>query len=342
MTSIVCEFDRQNDYVKFTWSQGKDAFKPYRLVGGSFRRLEKEIKKVREALVALVGECHAGGSGDTGGAVVRVREAGHELAAAGFALYERFFSPNADDSEQVRLAADARRWLEQLSAEESEVTLEILSEKVGYVPWNALYGRAPNRAAFLAGDAAAWQAFWGLRYNLAAGRRVEPLRRVRFPRDPRVLLAIDDRVLSKLPSEQQERLRTVAAKWNLPMVQTKTELERELRASPLHLLYWLCHARPTALNLGEDEFSPDDLFDLLEGGGATRNALVFLNACRTAQEEDGESVFGAVCEAGLIGLIATEEQTIDQFAHPLGLDFLEGFLEGEPVGTLLRRLAARR
>src|SRR5205823_5966998 len=114
-------------------------------------------------------------------------------------------SPNAVDPEQVRVAEAARRWLEQLSAQESAITLEVLSEEVGYVPWNPVYGRPRDPQAFAAGEPAALQPFWGLRYNLAAGRRVEPLQRVRFPRDPRVVLAIDAWVLDGLPPEHQER-----------------------------------------------------------------------------------------------------------------------------------------
>ena len=41
-------------------------------------------------------------------------------------------------------------------------------------------------------------------------------------------------------------------------------------------------------------------------------------------------------------MIATEQQTVDTFANPLGLDFLEAFLDhGEPVGRVLQRLRGR-
>src|SRR5262249_15109913 len=45
---------------------------------------------------------------------------------------------------------------------------------------------------------------------------------------------------------------------------------------------------------------------------------------------------------GMCGLIATEHQTIDTFAAPLGLDFLDAFLaRGEPLGPVLHRLRGR-
>ena len=89
-------------------------------------------------------ECDAPGPEPAGGATAGLRQAGYELAAVGFTLSERLFSPNAVDPEQVRVAEAARRWLEQLSAQESAITLEVLSEEVGYVPWNPVYGRPRN------------------------------------------------------------------------------------------------------------------------------------------------------------------------------------------------------
>jgi hypothetical protein len=42
--------------------------------------------------------------------------------------------------------------------------------------------RPRHARAFLAGDdPSVWRPFWGVRYNLAAGKRVDPLRRVPAP-----------------------------------------------------------------------------------------------------------------------------------------------------------------
>src|SRR5262249_13261352 len=112
------------------------------------------------------------------------------------------------------------------------------------------------------------------------------------------------------------------------------------------LMYWLSHATPEALCLGRDEISPSDLKALLEGDDfkdeVRMGGLVFLNACRTAESGAAGSFFDALHECGLSGLVATEQQTVDHFASPLGLDFLEAFLDqGKPVGEILHRLRRR-
>src|SRR5262249_36955247 len=67
--------------------------------------------------------------------------------------------------------------------------------------------------------------------------------------------------------------------------------------------------------------------------------LVFLNACRTAEAGPTTSFLEVLHDAGFGGMIGTEQQTLDEFANTLGLDFLEGFLErGQPTGPLLRPL----
>ena len=64
--------------------------------------------------------------------------------------------------------------------------------------------------------------------------------------------------------------------------------------------------------------------------------LAFLNACQTA-EPGCRLVLRAFHNVGFAGMIGTENQTVDQFANPFGLDFLESFLDrGEPVGMALR------
>ena len=71
-----------------------------------------------------------------------------------------------------------------------------------------LIHREPDQEAFLANDDSPdrWLPFWGLRYNLAGGRRVDPLRRVPLVKAPNVLMVIDEDIRKGLPEGQQERL----------------------------------------------------------------------------------------------------------------------------------------
>src|SRR5262249_47477745 len=69
------------------------------------------------------------------------------------------------------------------------------------------------------------------------------------------------------------------------------------------------------------------------------------NACQTAEvpaDPAAGSFLDRLYEVRVSGVIATEQQTIDTFASPFGLDFLEAFLdEGKAVGEVLQRLRCR-
>jgi hypothetical protein len=92
---------------------------------------------------------------------------------------------------------------------------------------------------------------------------------------------------------------------------------------------------------------PLRLFELLEESISEEPGrfpgLVFLNACRTAESPGaGLSFLGALYDARCCGVIATEQQTVSTFANPLGLDFLEAFLDrGESVGAAMQVLRGR-
>ena len=67
--------------------------------------------------------------------------------------------------------------------------------------------------------------------------------------------------------------------------------------------------------------------------------LAFLNCCQTAEGGQSGSFLDVLHSFGFTGAIATEQQTIDNFANELGLAFLRGFLqEGRPLGELLHGL----
>ena len=70
--------------------------------------------------------------------------------------------------------------------------------------------------------------------------------------------------------------------------------------------------------------------------------LAFLNACQTGESGETGSFLEVLHTFGFTGAIATEQQTIDNFANEFGLAFLKGFLhEGKPLGELLHILRLR-
>src|SRR5262249_12816462 len=125
----------------------------------------------------------------------------------------------------------------------------------------------------------------------------------------------------------------------LPVIDSLDSLPKALGEQCPDLMYWLCHADPSALVLGEEDVTPDDLVEIC---AEQFTGLVVLNARRAAEHAREGSVFDALYDLRSRGLVATEEQTVNIFANQLGLDFLERFLDGgERLGPLLRDLRRR-
>jgi formylglycine-generating enzyme required for sulfatase activity len=334
MSHVVCLLNVEADRATFTWSEGPASFEPYKLEGMVYKDFQEAAAEAREKLADLVK--------DYLDSPHSMPQSAFELAEAGYELYQTMFQPGA---EQARQAKQVRTWLEELSNQREVDTLEIVVESPWSLPWNIVYDRPPDKAAFLANDDTPdrWKPFWGLRYNLAGGRRVDPLRRMPLLKEPKVLLVIDSEIESGLPAEQQQRLVEFASQHSIQIAHTKEELQTAIAAARPDVLYWLSHASPEALVLAGEEISPRHLRKLLrQDDDENFGGLAFLNACQTAEGNVGGSFFEALHNVGFAGMIGTEHQTVDTFAHPLGLDFLEAFLDrGEPVGAALRELRAR-
>jgi hypothetical protein len=231
--------------------------------------------------------------------------------------------------------ADAiRGWLKGLGAEPARAGLEIVIEdnaSIGArecaIPWNLVYDADPEEyhEAFRRGDdPERWRPFWGFRYNLTCGRRVEPLRRQARWAAPRVVVVVDPATYNHLDEEQRERLDTFVDEHKLKKVDSLDKLKQALGEGQPRLLYWLGHARPEYLRLGEREIiTPRDLEDLLIRSARedrSQGMLIFLNACRTAESGPEDGSFLAVMKHldFCRGAILTERQTIDNFANKVG------------------------
>jgi hypothetical protein len=342
---IVCQAtaDPQSDELELLWSEGAGFFEPYRLRDIPLKRFDRAIGAARKALVKVV---------------LRSRDGKAELlpdpclalARAGYELYEALFpskkAPQNQDPEEVRA------WLEGLSDVES---LEVLlAEKDATrtrstpraVPWNVLYDKPPDPNLFLAPGKhpTLWEPFWGVRYNLAVGRKVDPRRRMSFDRKLHVVFVVDPQVL---PADEWSKLQAFAERQAYPILRSRAELESYRNEQPVDLLYWLCHADPSALRLGNpnDKDSKIDVIDLYiicqRLFHRQSRGLVVLNACLTAEEGREGSFMEALHDAGLSGMVATEERTVNIFANRFGLDFLKAFLvDGEAIGPALQKLRA--
>ena len=346
MVDIVCQVINQDDQMEFIWSARGGFFDPYVIKKPGLTALRDNAVATRDALEALVRVWNTPGSEEA------VRASSLELAEAGYQLFNRILP-----FYEIGTAETIRNWLESLAAEPDRTRpgLEIVVEDNASIPanecaipWNLVYDAEPDedRDGFRRGhNPERWRPFWGIRYNLTSGRRVEPLRRQAIWTNPRVVMVIDPVAYDKLHKDQKQRLDAFLARKALDNVESLDKLKEVLKQGQPRLLYWLGHARPEFLRLGEREIiTPQMLEDLLirsARGDRSQGILIFLNACQSGEagREEG-SFLGVIKHLDFCrGAILAERQTIDNFANAFGLDFLEGFLDrGESVGDLLHEL----
>jgi tetratricopeptide (TPR) repeat protein len=362
---VVCRtrVDEPGRALEFTWSVGSSAFPTYALRDDLVEQFRDNTRVARDRLFDLV-SLYQPAAADRDLPVLR--RCCLDLAAAGRNLYSLIFAPEAQPQGVTKTV---RRWLRGVTDSDEVQSLEIVSEgQPWFAPWNVVYDADPDEDLFLTGDpksdggvdlpAAVLRPFWGLRYNLCGGLPVEPLRRNRLPSRPDVLFVIDAVVRDALAqhkddagvSQQAKLLEFVAAceKTKARVATSREELRKALKKRP-HLIYWLGHADPTHLALGDDKVSLADLGNFLRDSGdddelSPPGGLVFLNACQTATSPDRGlgSFLKAFHDANFSGIIATEERTLDNVASPFGLEVMRSFLdERKPIGEVLRRLRGR-
>ena len=340
--------------VSLTWSSGPDAFPPLvfdrqliEIIRGELVTAVRE--RLRSLVEAYVEAINSGGSSAADDA--GVRQAGFDLAQSGYELRTQLFQPGKDSAR----AAEVADWLDGLHAHDAIESVEVLTDADLSIPWNLLYETEPVEEEFCRAGTGAngWRGFWGVRYNLAGGQRVDPRRRMPWWHTPKVLLVADPAVLTGLREhpervvrEQIERLERFRARRGVEFVESRPQLQKRLKEGRPDLLYWLGHTGNKSgwLVLGDEEVSPADLRRWLAGDGRRPpGGIVFLNACRTANSPNsGGSFLDSVLRAQMGGVIATEDVVLDTFAQALGLDFLEALLtDGKPVGAIMRGLRGR-
>ncbi len=253
MSEIVCQVGNRADQVEFIWSSRGGYFKPYVVAGTQLTELRQAADQTRNALESLVFALNRDGAATPW-------EPSFELAEAGFRLFN-YLLPSEDET-----AHKVRRWLEDLRKQSGLIGLEVVVEERSAdagtflsVPWNLVYDERPAKykAAFQKGQGVErWRPFWSVRYNLTSGRRVEPLKRLPLWIDPRVIVVVDPTVHEDLNNEQKGRLDGFLAEAGLTAVGSMDELEAALEEGYPRLLYWLGHATPEYLMLGDTSGSP--------------------------------------------------------------------------------------
>ena len=337
---IVCRVTAspQSEGLEFQWSEGARSSGPYHLTGLVLQSFDQAVAESREALLNI-----AEHSRDQHLELLPADCL--TLARAGFDLYQSLFPPRVGEGIDPDMI---REWLENLRDSEEIASVEVLlagSNTGRSVPWNVVYDQPPNPDWFQATaepdkQSRVWRPFWGVRYNLAIGRNSNLMQQMPWKnQEPHVVFIVDPSVL---PENEWAELQAFANRHGYPILQSRDALDNYRSPTPVDLLYWLCHADPSALILGGWRIDPVNLFRVCQRLFRRQpRGLVVLNACQTAVEGGEGSYIEALHAAGLSGMVATEGWTLNIFANRFGIALLQAFLiDGVPIGEALQNLRA--
>jgi WD40 repeat protein len=284
------------------WSEGAATFEPYHLAAAE-----------RETFQGLADRAHtllaAGG--------------GPELAQLGHQLYRALFRLDAADGND---AQEIGRWLDGLRGQNQVESLEFLSDAPGRVPWNVLLDATPQAAV-------PQESFWGCRYNLAAGRRTNPLRCAAPLVQPTALLATDAALLDQLSAEGRARLESWVGERLI--IDEADALASQLRHRAPDVLVLLARVDDGALRIGSQRVTPAQLQkwigDAREGNPSP---VIFLGGVGTAEQLAAWPDWLAAASQTLDALVTNEVPLGPDEAAKTALAFAQRFLESrQPVAA---------
>jgi WD40 repeat protein len=301
---IVCQALQRGQRLTFLWSTGPASFEPYDLTGTAWHDFQRLAAQARQRLAQDL--------------TVEPARTSAELAEVGHQLYRAIFRL---DAAQRGSAAEIQQWFERLSQAGQLESLEILSDIPGRIPWNLLCGE-PG-------------AFWGRRYVLSSGRRVNSLRATPVLEDPALLLVIDPALREAHDNARLRPWRDAGI-----VIHSADGLASRLRQQAPDLLVLVCRAEEGELRLGPDRIRLHELRAWIDAAseGNPEPIVLLLGV--------GPPALAAAWEAQLVsalgsfdGLIASEMPLPQGEALRLGLDFVERFFTGKrPLGQALHEM----
>ena len=294
MARIVCQVLQRANRLTFIWSEGSATFEPYHLEAAE-----------RSHLFDLAAQIHA--------------KHGHAdgLPQLGHKLYRAVFRQDASD---YGSAEQVRQWLEKLAAGNAIERIEFLSDMPGAIPWNALTENATG-------------GFWGDRFNLGAGRRVNALRQNPAQDKPTLLFALDPTLIST-----EETLAPLRAANQL--LTTAPALADELSKRVPDVLVLLFRFEHGQLRLGTEPIGVHELQKWLdEPKLGNPDPLVVLMASGDAVDQSAWLATLASASAAFSGLVANEALLPATAAFEVGKVIVDRFADGkESLGEILRSL----
>jgi WD40 repeat protein len=298
---IVCQVLHRLDRITFLWSEGGASFEPYHLEGAESAQL-----------LQIAGQIHAPLAAADNAKLVNL---GHQL-------YRAVFRRDASE----RGSADGiQAWLAKLSAGNSIERLEFLSDSPGLIPWNVLLDEADS----------APKGFWGARFNLGAGRRVNALRQSPTQVQPTQLFAADRGLVDQLPADRQLKPGDAGK-----LVNRIPALRDEIKESAPDILMLLVRCEKGMLHLGADSFSIDELAKWLdEPKEGNPDPLIILMGCGSATEHAAWQAILGAAGATFSGLVANETLLNATQAFEVGHALAQRFAEGKQnLGEILQTL----
>ncbi len=307
MARIVCQVLHRVDSITFLWSEGTAAFEPYRLDG---------VERAR--LLQIAEQLHAQLAGASAS----------ELAQLGHALWRALFRLDSADASS---ASAVQTWLAKLVRENAVEQLQFLSDRPGLIPWNLLCDDVPST-----GDL--WSRFWGVRFNLGAGRRVKALWANPTLTLSTRLCAADLRLMGQLDPAQHEQ--AISMREGNQLIHTITSLEDELKNRGPDVLLLLLPWAEGQLWLGSDALDLGELRGWLdEAKEGNPEPIVILMAAGAAEGQASWLRMLEEASARFGGLIANESLLPAPQAFKVGSALAQRLAEGKNnLGEILRAL----
>ncbi len=302
MARIVCQVLHRSDRVSFLWSEGAAAFEPYHLEGAERARLLELAGQIRDKLAAS----------DLGA-----------VASLGQQLYRTLFRLDAGDPGP---AAAVHAWLAPLASGNQIDKLEFLSDSPGLIPWNTL------------NEESSAQQFWGARFSLGVGRRVNTLRQIPILTTPLPVMAGDIDLVDRLSDAQRpllNPLRDAGRLWH-----TSVALQDALTKRIPDILLLLVRFDQGQLRLGVDAFTVGDLQAWLdEAKEGNPDPIVVLMGCGDPREQTAWQALLSAATATFSGLIANEILLPPAQAFAVGYAVAQRLMEAKgSLGEILRSL----
>ncbi|MSU76502.1 MAG: hypothetical protein EXS16_00245 [Gemmataceae bacterium] len=306
MARIVCQVLHRKDRITFIWSDGVASFPPYHVEGDE-----------RASLLRIADQIHP-----------RIANAGPaELAQLGYQLYKSLF--RVDAGANAGAAIEARSWLSGLMQGNTIEAIEFLTDLPGRIAWNVLVEEIPATT-----DTA--QRFWGTRFSLAAGRRVNPLRQNPVQSFPTQKWLVDPESTKRIGANFRADLAGLE-KANLVIESAQEALASFARNAPDVVVVFARFADGT-FYIGNETLTPAQLSENIEEAPhGNPDPLVVLLGLGDVNQQAAWQATIAEATTRFNGLVANETLVSAAKAFEVAQALVKRFVEGgRSLGEILR------